>query len=135
MMFNSSRPAYLNYGAFGATAGHEVGHAFDDSGSKYDKDGKLHNWWTYESRKNFESKAECFKNQYGSIVDKQTGLHLNGDLTLGENIADNGAVNVAFTAWRRISHEPFNRQLLPGMEDWTTDQLFFIALANVSMQK
>lgn len=133
LFFNSSRPAYLNIGAFGIVAGHEVSHGFDDRGSLYDKDGKLNSWWTEESRKKFEEKAKCFETQYNEIEDEKTQLNLNGKLTLGENIADNGGTNVAFTAWRKVSNEKFNKQLLPGMEEFTPDQLFFLSHANVSI--
>jgi len=125
-------PDYLNLAAFGVVAGHEISHGFDDEGSKYDSDGRLHEWWSKTSRDNFNAKAKCFEDQYGSITDTQTGLKLNGNLTLGENIADNGGIHQAFSVWKKVRSDKNNQLLLPGMDDYSTDQLFFLSYANVS---
>lgn len=92
-----------NYGGIGAVIGHEIGHGFDDQGSQYDGDGKLNNWWTDEDRKNFEARTGALIAQYNSFVPLQLAEkyadepdkapHVNGALTIGENIGDLGGVN------------------------------------------
>lgn len=98
-----------NYGGIGAVIGHEIGHGFDDQGSQYDGDGKLNNWWTDEDRKNFEARTGALIAQYNSFVPLQLAEkyadepdkapHVNGALTIGENIGDLGGVNIALKAY------------------------------------
>lgn len=98
-----------NYGGIGAVIGHEIGHGFDDQGSQYDGDGKLNNWWTDEDRKNFEVRTGALIAQYNSFVPLQLAEkyadepdkapHVNGALTIGENIGDLGGVNIALKAY------------------------------------
>lgn len=98
-----------NYGGIGAVIGHEIGHGFDDQGSQYDGDGKLNNWWTDEDRKNFEARTGALIAQYNSFVPLQLvekyadepdkAPHVNGALTIGENIGDLGGVNIAIKAY------------------------------------
>lgn len=98
-----------NYGSIGAVIGHEIGHGFDDQGSQYDGDGKLNNWWTDEDRKNFEARTGALIAQYNSFVPLQLAEkyadepdkapHVNGALTIGENIGDLGGVNIALKAY------------------------------------
>jgi predicted metalloendopeptidase len=116
----------LNYGALGVVAGHEISHGFDNQGAGYGADGALKNWWSADAKKKFNEKAKCFENQYSAITDKQTGLQLNGKMTLGENIADNGGVHLAFGAYRNVTKDV----TLPGL-DFNRDQLFFLGHANV----
>ncbi|MCC6590338.1 MAG: M13 family metallopeptidase [Bryobacterales bacterium] len=87
----------VNFGAIGAVIGHELTHGFDDSGRKFDGDGNLRDWWTDEDGKEFERRAECFVQQYGSYA-PTAGETLNGKLTLGENVADNGGLRIAYMA-------------------------------------
>lgn len=98
-----------NYGGIGAVIGHEIGHGFDDQGSQYDGDGKLNNWWTDEDRKNFEARTGALIAQYNNFVPLQLAEkyadepdkapHVNGALTIGENIGDLGGVNIALKAY------------------------------------
>ncbi|KAB7789175.1 M13 family metallopeptidase [Bifidobacterium cebidarum] len=98
-----------NYGGIGAVIGHEIGHGFDDQGSQYDGDGKLNNWWTDEDRKNFEERTKALIEQYNGFVPQQLvekyadepdkAPHVNGALTIGENIGDLGGVNIALKAY------------------------------------
>lgn len=98
-----------NYGGIGAVIGHEIGHGFDDQGSQYDGDGKLNNWWTDEDRKNFEARTGALIAQYNNFVplqlaekyadDPDKAPHVNGALTIGENIGDLGGVNIALKAY------------------------------------
>lgn len=131
VFFDPKLPDYLNLGSFGAVVGHEITHGL--SMTYRDERGRLHNKWrTQGADKNYTERATCLKNQYGSIVDKQTGLKLNGTLTLEDDIADNGGIHVAFATWKRLeTGKRANQQLLPGMKEWTRDQLFFIAYAQV----
>ncbi len=87
----------FNLGAIGVVIGHELTHGFDDEGRKFDADGNLKDWWTPEDAKQFEAKAQCLVDQYGSY-ETVPGVKLNGKLTLGENTADNGGVRLATMA-------------------------------------
>ena len=89
----------VNYGAIGAVIGHEISHGFDDQGSQYDGDGKLRNWWTPEDRKAFESITSRLDAQYSSY-EPLAGTHLNGRLTMGENIADLSGLQISYKAWK-----------------------------------
>ncbi|XP_077548477.1 neprilysin-1-like [Haemaphysalis longicornis] len=87
-------PRSINMGAIGSVAGHELTHGFDDEGSQYDAKGRLRQWWSYGSRQKYREKSQCFVEQYGSIYDQEAGMKLNGKNTLGENIADNGGLQL-----------------------------------------
>lgn len=130
VFFNESRPAYLNYGAIGQVIGHEIGHGFDDSGSQYDSMGNLENWWSNKSKEGFNKKADCFADQYSAIIDPTVNISLNGRVTLGENIADNGGIHLAFEAYKSMRSNDYGP--LPGLEKYSTEQLFFISYGNVS---
>lgn len=94
--YSTGVPAVLNFGAIGKTIGHEIIHSFDDEGKQYDKDGNLKNWWSPLSEKRYNEKAQCFVDQYDNYQDDLTGLYLNGLITQGENIADNGGIRIAY---------------------------------------
>lgn len=94
--FDKERPTALNYGGIGVIIGHELTHGFDTTGSKFDKDGNIKNWWSQDTLTKFNSRAKCFVTQYGQLVEPQTRMHINGQLTVGENIADNGGVCQCF---------------------------------------
>ncbi|KAK9447088.1 uncharacterized protein V1518DRAFT_407380 [Limtongia smithiae] len=126
-VFSEHQPSYMNYGAFGAVAGHELSHAFDNQGREYDEYGRLHDWWSPSTSSEFDSRAQCFVDQYSeySVID-ETGavLHVNGKLTEGENIADNGGIAAAFSAWK--AEEAINPSpVLPGL-NLTKEQIFFM---------
>ncbi|KAG9061818.1 hypothetical protein KI688_006969 [Linnemannia hyalina] len=103
-------PEYVNYGGFGVVAGHEVTHGFDNMGHHFDSIGRLHNWWTNATENAFTEKAQCFVNQYGNFTVKGPDgkdHNVNGQLTLGENIADNGGLKQSFRAWQsRLQSDP-----------------------------
>lgn len=131
-VFDVNLPAYVSYGAFGSVAGHELSHAFDSTGRHYDETGNLTEWWTEATIEAFQKRADCFVEQYGNFTvegpdDKP--LHVNGRLTLGENIADAGGLSASFQAWQRRSLEKPN-QNLPGLEHFSQDQLFFVSYSN-----
>ncbi|KAF2667112.1 endothelin-converting enzyme [Microthyrium microscopicum] len=132
--FNSELPNYVSYGGFGATAGHELTHGFDDNGSKYDVNGKYREWWDNETTAKFEAKTQCFVKQYNEYtVEGLEGekVHVNGKLTLPENIADSGGLNAAFRAWKdRQTASGKQDPALPGLEKLTNEQLFFVSYGN-----
>ncbi|GBO14797.1 Neprilysin-11, partial [Araneus ventricosus] len=90
--FSSGRPNYINYGSLGTILGHEYTHAFDNAGSLYDEDGNYRKWWTKQSWENFHNKTKCFENQYNEYYEPKVDSLINGTITLGENIADNGGL-------------------------------------------
>jgi putative endopeptidase len=119
----SSEP--VNLGAMGMVVGHELTHGFDDEGSKFDKDGNLANWWGPTVRERFDAKTECVQKQYSSF-EALPGLHLNGKLTLGENIADLGGIKLAFAAHRALADQRTTESVADG---FTEDQQFFLGTA------
>ena len=122
-------PDYYNYGALGSTIiGHELTHGFDDSGQQYDKDGNLRVWWSNSSTQNFQERKKCFQEQYSKYM--FFGHKINGALTLGENIADNGGLMTSFQAYKTSVKGKKQQARLPGFE-YTPDQIFFIAQAQL----
>ena len=122
--FNPKADDAVNYGAIGVTIGHEISHAFDDKGSQFDGDGNLRNWWTKEDRDNFDKRTDLLANQY-SQYEVLPGRKLNGELTLGENIADLGGAKAAFRAYKiSLKGEPS-----PIIDNYTGEQRFFIGTA------
>ncbi|KAJ5132423.1 Peptidase M13 neprilysin [Penicillium atrosanguineum] len=130
--YGPSAPLYLAYGAFGAVSGHELSHAFDSTGRHYDETGNYTNWWDDKTIEAFEERAQCFIDQYSDFTVEGPGnkvLHVNGRLTLGENIADAGGLTAAFHAWKK--HDDVKSDLhLPGLDAFTKEQLFFISYGN-----
>jgi endothelin-converting enzyme/putative endopeptidase len=113
-----------NYGNTGGTIGHELTHAFDDEGRQFDLHGNLKDWWTPEDAKRFDERAKCVEDQYSSYI-AVDDMHVNGKLTLGENIADLGGEILAYNAWKDATKD---KNLQP-MEGLTPDQRFFIGFA------
>jgi putative endopeptidase len=116
----------FNYGAIGAVIGHEISHGFDDSGSQYDKDGSLRNWWTPEDREKFQARAKQLQEQFDAYTVLDS-LHVNGKLTLGENIGDLGGLNAAYEAFKMTAQGKSNKKI----DGFTPDQRFFLAWAQV----
>jgi putative endopeptidase len=112
----------VNYGGIGATIGHEMSHGFDDQGSKYDASGRLREWWTDADRKKFEVLTTNVANQYDQF-EPLPGLHINGKLTLGENIADIAGLVIAYKAY----HISLNGKTAPVLDGYSGDQRFFLA--------
>src|SRR5579863_5886707 len=125
--FSEGEDDAANYGDMGSTIGHELTHGFDDEGRQYDKDGNLKDWWTKDDEQKFNDRAECMVKQYDA-VEAVPGVHLNGKLTLGENLADLGGLWLAWLAWldeADAAHLDMNAKL----EGYTPDQRFWIAYA------
>jgi putative endopeptidase len=116
----------FNYGAIGSVIGHEISHGFDDSGSQYDKDGTLRNWWTEEDRTKFNERAKKLQEQFDAYTVLDS-LHVNGKLTLGENIGDLGGLNAAYEAFKMTPQGKSNKKI----DGFTPDQRFFLAWAQV----
>ncbi|OAQ26349.1 zincin [Linnemannia elongata AG-77] len=141
--FHVDNPEYLNYGAMGVAAGHEITHGFDNIGRNYDYTGRVKNWWTNETEKAFNEKSQCFVNQYGNFSIKGPdgkNYNVNGQLTLAENIADNGGLKQAYRTWQsRFQSDPsgftYKNFKLPGLEKYTPDQLFFISFGRLWCSK
>ncbi len=124
--FDMTADDAFNYGAIGVVIGHEMTHGFDDQGSKYDKDGNLVEWWTDEDRSRFEERIQVMRAFHDSI-EVLPGLHANGSLTLGENMADHGGLMVAYQAFKNATAQ----SPLPVIDGYTPEQRFFLAYANV----
>jgi predicted metalloendopeptidase len=112
----------VNYGEIGATIGHEISHGFDDQGSKFDGNGVLRNWWTPTDRKNFDARTAALAKQFDRY-EPVKGIHINGRLTLGENIADLAGLVIAYKAY----HIALGGKPAPVLNGYTGDQRFYIA--------
>uniref|UniRef100_A0A8C7GGI1 Neprilysin n=1 Tax=Oncorhynchus kisutch TaxID=8019 RepID=A0A8C7GGI1_ONCKI len=129
--FGKGQTKSLNFGGIGMVIGHEITHGFDDNGRNYDKDGDLKDWWTPSSTQNFVNLSKCIVDQYGSFSwDLANGLNLNGNNTLGENIADNGGIRQSYQAYLNYVEKNGNEPLLPGIH-LNHQQLFFVNFAQV----
>ena len=124
--FNPNADDAENYGAIGVVIGHEMTHGFDDQGRQFDKDGNLINWWTDADAEAFNALAQVLVNQFDQII-VHGDTHANGAFTLGENIADQGGLRVAFTAYQN-SQQGKEVQVIDG---FTPEQRFYLAYANV----
>jgi len=116
----------INYGGMGAVIGHEITHGFDDSGSQFDGQGNLRDWWTKEDRKNFDERSLCVEKQFDGY-EVEPGLHENGKLVLGESIADLGGLAISYAAFEK-SIEGKRQESLDG---FTPEQRFFLGWAQV----
>ncbi len=124
--FDMNADDAFNYGAIGVVIGHEMTHGFDDQGRQYDKEGNLLDWWTPEDARNFKDRAQVMVSYFDSI-EVLPGLYGNGKLTLGENIADHGGLQISYAAFQKaMAGEP-----LAVEEGFTPEQRFFLAYANV----
>jgi putative endopeptidase len=116
----------VNYGGMGAAIGHEITHGFDDSGSQFDAQGNLRDWWTKEDRKNFDERSACVQQQFDGY-EVEPGLHENGKLVLGESIADLGGLTISYAAYEKSAEgkQP------PALDGFTSEQRFFLGWAQV----
>lgn len=136
-LYYPSAPSYLRYGSVGIIIGHEITHGFDTNGRLWNNNDQYRNWWDNSSTAEFNTRAQCFVDQFDGIplvdytgkpVLDEAGeqAYVNGTLAITENIADAGGLSNAWAAWRaREAKEP--SQKLPGMDEFTKEQLFFIA--------
>ncbi len=124
--FNAAADDAVNYGAIGAVIGHEIGHGFDDKGSQSDGDGNLRNWWTDSDRAAFKAKTDMLDAQY-SAFEPVKGYHVNGQLTMGENIGDNSGLAIAYKAYKISLHG----KEAPVIDGLTGDQRFYMGFGQV----
>ena len=122
--FNPAADDAFNYGSAGATIGHEISHGFDDQGSQYDSDGNLRDWWTAEDHAKFKAKTELLIKEYDTF-EPVPGFHINGALTLGENIADIAGIEIAYKAYIAS----LNGAAPPVIDGMTAEQRFYIGFA------
>ncbi|KAI1893856.1 hypothetical protein AGOR_G00127970 [Albula goreensis] len=125
-LYDPEFPQSLNYGGIGAIIGHELTHGYDDWGGQYDRHGNLKQWWTEESYRKFQKKAECIVKLYDNFT--VYNLKVNGRLTLGENIADLGGLKLSYYAYQKWVRDHGPERPLPGLK-YTHEQLLFIAFA------
>ena len=156
--FNPDAEDAANYGGIGAVIGHEIGHGFDDQGAQYDGDGVLNDWWTTDDKANFEKRTKALIEQYNAFVPTQLAEkyadepnkapHVNGALTIGENIGDLGGVNIALKAYAFALDEAAGRDkdgsakaieeslsAAPVLDGWTGLQRFFLSYASIWRSK
>ena len=124
--FDPTADDAFNYGAIGVVTGHEMTHGFDDQGRQYDKDGNMHDWWKEADGKNFTERTDKYA-EFFSNIKVLPDLNANGRLTLGENLADHGGLQVAWYAYKNAT----KRNPLPVIDGMTADQRFFLAYAGV----
>jgi putative endopeptidase len=129
-LFDPARPVAMDYGAIGAIIGHEISHSFDDQGALFDESGRLHNWWTEADLAHFQASAERLVTQYNAY-EPLPGLHVNGKLTLSENVADAAGLAVAYDAYR-LSLGKMPAPIVAGLGG---DQQFFLSFAQSWRQK
>ena len=126
--FDVTKDDAVNYGAIGVVIGHEMTHGYDDEGRKFDADGNLNDWWSAADAKAFDDRAQLVVNEYDTF-EPLPGQHVNGKLTLGENLADLGGVNIAYEALERdLAKNPAKRKTIDG---FTPEQRFFISFAQI----
>ena len=116
----------VNYGAIGCVIGHEMSHGFDDQGCQFDKNGNQNNWWTAADKANYDKRTKVLE-EYFSNYEVLPGKKINGKLTLGENIGDNGGLNIAFRAFSNL----MKTKKLPVIDGFTPEQRFFLAWGRV----
>ena len=125
--FSDKEDDAANYGDMGSTVGHELTHGFDDEGRQFDKDGNLKDWWTKDDEEKFNQRADCEVKQYDAI-EAVPSVHLNGKLTLGENLADLGGLWLAWLAWLD-KVQAAHIDMAAKTDGYTPDQRFWVAYA------
>lgn len=121
----------LNYGAIGSILGHELTHGFDNNGRYYDSSGNLREWWTNETISEYTERTQCFIDHYNTYYEDEIDDYVDGELTLGENIADNEGLREAFFAYGIWKTQHGQEPLLPGFTQVTHEQLFFLAFGHL----
>jgi putative endopeptidase len=128
--FNKDADDAVNYGGIGVVIGHEMTHGFDDQGRNFDKNGNLTDWWTKEDSEKFKALTQILVDQYDRFIAIDT-IHLNGKLTLGENIADYGGLTMSHLAYRKSLE---GKQEPAKIDGFTAEQRFFLSYGNIWRQ-
>lgn len=130
-VFQLNYPAPVLYGGIGTIIAHELMHGFDNQGVQFGANGSISNWFDDFSKKKYQEKERCFVDEYNHYCYQSINMCVNGQKTLGENLADNGGVMTAYTAFKNWELTNINRVNLPGLENFTGDQLFFLSFARL----
>ncbi|XP_053981492.1 neprilysin-1-like [Hylaeus volcanicus] len=130
LFYSQHFPKSLNYGGIGVVIGHEITHGFDEKGRQFDKDGNMMQWWNNATITAFRRRAQCIVDQYSRYKLQEVGLYINGRMTQGENIADNGGLKQSFRAYKKWVSVHGDEPLLPGV-NLTHEQLFFLNYAQI----
>ncbi|XP_066247671.1 neprilysin-1-like [Euwallacea similis] len=130
LFYSQHFPKSLNYGGIGVVIGHEITHGFDDKGRQFDKDGNMMQWWNNATIRAFRERTQCIIDQYSRYKIDEVGLYVNGRMTQGENIADNGGLKQSFRAYKKWVAQHGEEDNLPGL-NLTHDQLFFLNYAQI----
>nr|XP_012224493.1 PREDICTED: membrane metallo-endopeptidase-like 1 isoform X2 [Linepithema humile] len=130
LFYSQHFPKSLNYGGIGVVIGHEITHGFDDKGRQFDNDGNMMQWWNNATIRAFRERAQCIVDQYSRYKLQEVNLYINGRMTQGENIADNGGLKQSFRAYKKWVSIHGEEPLLPGV-NLTHDQLFFLNYAQI----
>nr|CAD7453830.1 unnamed protein product [Timema tahoe] len=130
LFYSQHFPKSLNYGGIGVVIGHEITHGFDDKGRQFDKDGNMMQWWNNSTVRAFRERAQCIIEQYSLYKLDEVDLYVNGRMTQGENIADNGGLKQSFRAYKKWVRKHGEEPGLPGI-NLTHDQLFFLNYAQI----
>jgi len=125
--FDAAADPAVNYGAIGAVIGHEIGHGFDDQGRRFDEKGLIRDWWTETADKQFKDRSSKLVEQYNGYSPIE-GMHVNGELTLGENIGDLGGIQMAYAAYQRYKAKHGEPPVIDG---YTGDQRFFLSFGQI----
>ncbi|KAI7872404.1 hypothetical protein BDF14DRAFT_1717049 [Spinellus fusiger] len=137
--YNAQGPEYLNYGSLGWMVGQNILHGFDPVGRHYNGQGELGHWWSDSSLVGFDNRTSCFAKQYSEFtLEGPRGelYSVDGQRTLNANLADNGALKKAYAAWLlRFESKHYNNSPLPGLEQWTVEQLFYINFGRMACSK
>ncbi|XP_022176704.1 neprilysin-11-like [Myzus persicae] len=120
----------LNYGSLGNILGHELTHGFDNTGRQFDHDGNENLWWTNQTITEYEKRTKCFIHHYDSYLIPEFKKKISGKRTLDENIADNGGLREALWAYRKFVNDNGEEPKLPGLEQYTNEQIYYLAFAN-----
>jgi endothelin-converting enzyme/putative endopeptidase len=123
-LFDSKLDESPNYGNTGSTIGHELTHGFDDEGRQFDAEGNLKDWWTAKDGAEFDRRAKCISDQYSGYI-AVDDIHINGKLTLGEDVADLGGTMLAYYAWKHATEGTPQ----PTLDGLTPDQRYFVGMA------
>ncbi|KAH8273040.1 hypothetical protein KR018_002243, partial [Drosophila ironensis] len=130
LFYSQHFPKSLNYGGIGVVIGHEITHGFDDKGRQFDKEGNMMQWWNNATIEAFRERTQCVIDQYSRYKINEVDMYMDGRMTQGENIADNGGLKQAFRAYKKWEALHGREQLLPGL-NMTHDQLFFLNYAQI----
>ncbi|XP_017492271.1 PREDICTED: neprilysin-2-like [Rhagoletis zephyria] len=130
LFYSNNYPKSVNYGGIGVVIGHEITHGFDDKGRQFDKDGNMMQWWNNATIEAFRERTQCIIDQYSKYKIEEVDMYVNGRMTQGENIADNGGLKQAFRAYRKWVKRHGPEPVLPGL-NLTHDQLFFLNYAQI----